>query len=59
MKTGLNRREFVWQASAGIGGLEGASCLGKLDAAALDRDPGEKRMMLLGLNALGRAHEMS
>lgn len=54
-----NRREFAWLVSSGVCGLA-ANALCTADAAeAADRDPTEKRLVLLGLNALARAHELS
>ncbi len=59
MHSNFNRREFTWAASAGIGALMAAPLTGAEKSAGLERDPAQKRMLLLGLNALARAHEMS
>ncbi len=59
MKPSTNRREFTWLVSSGVCGLMANSLPGAEASAAADRDPSEKKLVLLGLNALARAHEMS
>lgn len=59
MTTQINRREFAWKASSGLcglmaGGLPGAD---KIDAP--EHDPAAKRLVVLGLNGLARAHTMN
>lgn len=59
MKENLNRREFTWWTSSGVCGLlTGTLCDGG-HAVGQERDPSDKRLVLLGLNALARAHEMN
>ena len=55
----LSRREFASLSSAGFCGLLTNSLLQNGHAAGPESDPAEKRLMLLGLNALARAHEMN
>jgi hypothetical protein len=55
----VDRRGFAIQASAAVGGLAAGAVMGRGHAFAEDRDPQEKRLVLLGLNALARAHEMN
>jgi hypothetical protein len=55
----LNRREFAWQASSGVCGVMAGTFFGGHGAIGQERDPAEKRLVLLGLNALARAHEMN
>lgn len=59
MKANLNRREFTWLASSGVCGLFGAQALAASPKTGREHDPAEKRLVLLGLNALARAHELS
>ncbi len=63
MKPSLDRREFTWLASSGVCGLFAGAGFGtETEAAGKNReahDPAEMRMVLLGLNALARAHQMS
>ena len=58
MNNNLNRREFTWLASAGVGGLMAGPLSGAGPAGGREHDPAEKRLVLLGLNALARAHEL-
>jgi hypothetical protein len=58
MKENLNRRDFTWRTSSGVCGLLNGALLGSGRSADQERDPSEKRLVLLGLNALARAHEM-
>ncbi len=51
----IDRRGFAWQTSATIGGLLTA---GLQSVAARDRNPSNKPLVLLGVNALARAHEL-
>jgi hypothetical protein len=55
----VNRREFTWRTSAGVSGLLAGALPGTGHSAAPERDPAEKRLVLLGLNALARAHELN
>ncbi len=57
MNENLNRRDFTWQTSTGVCGLLAGPLVGNGQGADKDRDPSEKRLVLLGLNALARAHE--
>ncbi len=57
MKSIFNRREFVWQASAGVvGGLVAGALPGGGRSLGDEHDPETKRLVLLGLNAMARAH---
>ncbi len=53
----VNRREFTQLASVGVGGLIASSLVNSPASFAQDRDPSSQRLVLLGLNALARAHE--
>jgi hypothetical protein len=55
----LERREFTNLASAGLCGLLGRSDQGGPGISRPEVDPAQKRLVLLGLNALARAHELS
>ncbi len=55
----MERREFTHLASAGLFGLLGGEHLGGPNRVCRESDPAEKRLVLLGLNALARAHELS
>lgn len=55
----LSRRKFTALSSAGFCGLLTRSLIESGHAAEEQHDPAEKRLMLLGLNALARAHEMN
>lgn len=59
MKTSLNRRQFAWQASSGLCGLMAGSLLGADKTGTPERDPAAKRLIVLGLNGLARAHTMN
>ncbi len=59
MKETLKRREFTWLASSGVCGVFGASAFGAEPGELREQDPAEMRLVLLGLNALARAHELS
>lgn len=54
----LDRRGFAKRTSAAVGGLLTGTFLGSGHSAGQDRDMSDKRLVLLGLNALARAHEM-
>lgn len=59
MDTPIDRRDFGKQS---VGGLLASALLGNLPALADDQPappPHDKRLVLLGLNALARAHEMN
>lgn len=53
-----NRRDFAKRTSAAVGGLLTGTLLGGGLSAGHDRDASNKRQVLLGLNALARAHEL-
>lgn len=57
MKPRIDRRVFSRQASAAMGGLVAGTMLDSMCLTAQDRDPAEKRLVLLGLNALARASQ--
>jgi hypothetical protein len=59
MNAPLTRREFTSKTSLGVCSLVTATLLQAEGAPAPDLDPSEKRLVMLGLNALARAHEMS
>jgi hypothetical protein len=58
MDKNLDRRDFAKRTSAAVGGLLTGALLGGGRAAGRSRDMSEKRLVLLGLNALARAHEL-
>jgi hypothetical protein len=58
VKTLSSRREFSRLTTAGTFGVLSSSLLGPLPADAREHDPAEKRLVLLGLNALARAADM-
>jgi len=53
-----DRRSFVKHTSAAVGGLVAGSLLGGTRSAGEEPDAADKRLVLLGLNALARAHEL-
>jgi hypothetical protein len=61
MNENLNRREFTWLASSGVGALMTGPLSDSMSGAPAtggrEHDPAEKRLVMLGLNALARAHE--
>lgn len=57
MNNPLNRRDFAIRASAGVAGLMTGALLG--GRLTYGQDPASQRLVLLGLNALARAHEMN
>lgn len=57
MSNSIDRREFARRTSAAFGGLLAGTLVGRR-AGAREHDPSEKRLVLLGLNALARAHEL-
>ncbi len=59
MDKNLNRRSFAKRTSLAVGGLVTGSFLSTDRSAGQDRDRSDKRLVLLGLNALARAHEMN
>jgi hypothetical protein len=58
MNNNLNRRDFAKRTSAGVCGLLTGTLLGGGLEAGQDQDTPSKRLVLLGLNALARAHEL-
>lgn len=58
MKRRIDRRDFSVQLSAALGGLATGMMMQPGSATAQSRDPSEKRLVLLGLNALARSHEL-
>lgn len=54
-----NRREFVKLTSAAASGLLTAELLGGSDSAGEEGKMADQRLVLLGLNALARAHEFN
>ncbi len=69
MNPPINRRDFGIRSSTAIGGLAastaigstiiGSTIIGSRALLAQDRNPQEMRLVLLGLNALARAHQMN
>jgi hypothetical protein len=61
MEKHLSRRDFAKRTSAGVVGLMTGSLLGSAYAAEQekDKDIAEKRLVLLGLNALARAPDLN
>ena len=59
MDNHLNRRDFAKRTSAGVVGLVAGSVLGAAQAADPTQDTSDKRLALLGLNALARAPELN
>ena len=59
MKNKPNRRDFGQQASLAAGGLLAGTWLGATAEAGENQDLSDKRLVLLGLNALARAHEFN
>jgi hypothetical protein len=59
MDKNLDRRHFARRTSAALGGLLTGTFLGSGRPAGQDRDMSDKRLLLLGLNALARAHELN
>ena len=59
MDKNLDRRSFAKRTSVAVGGLVTGAFLRTGRSAGQDRDKSDKRLVLLGLNALARAHEMN
>ncbi len=59
MDTNLNRREFAKRTSTTASGLLAGALFGGGESAGQDRDVPDQRLLLLGLNALARAHELN
>jgi hypothetical protein len=57
MTQNIDRRDFTKQASAAVGGLLTGALLGSRRSLGQEREMADKRLLLLGLNALARAHE--
>ena len=58
MTKNLDRRDFEKRASLAVSGLLTGALLGSGHSAGQDPDMSDKRLVLLGLNALARAHEL-
>ena len=58
MDKNLDRRSFAKRTSLAAGGLLAGTLLGNDHAARGESDMSDKRLVLLGLNALARAHEL-
>ena len=58
MDNNLDRRGFAKRTSLAVSGMMTGASLGSDRAAAQDPDEADQRLLLLGLNALARAHEM-
>ena len=54
----IDRRKFAKQTSWTVGGLLAGAALGSDHAAGQGHEPPDQRLVLLGLNALARAHEL-
>jgi hypothetical protein len=54
-----SRRDFMKHTSATVGGLAMGGLLGGGDAVGQEADLSDQRLILLGLNALARAHELN
>lgn len=59
MEKNLDRRAFTWKTSSGLCGLLNGALVSTGRTADPEQDPSDKRLVLLGLNALARAHEMN
>ncbi len=59
MNNNLYRRDFAKHASASVGGLMAGAILGGASSSGKEPNDSDKRLVLLGLNALARAHEMN
>jgi hypothetical protein len=59
MNHNLNRRDFTKRTSAGVVGLFAGSIAGGATAVEPQPNPSDTRLVLLGLNALARAPELS
>ena len=59
MDSNIDRRDFTKRTSAAIGGLLAGAMLGSNCAAAEEQDKSNQRLVLLGLNALARAHTLN
>ena len=57
MDENLNRRDFTKSTSTAVGGLLAGAFLGNAPSSGGDRQMPDRRLVLLGLNALARAHE--
>lgn len=57
MNVGIDRREFARQTSLALSGLMAGPLLGTYGLADDEEEPADDRLLLLGLNALARAHQ--
>ena len=58
MGKNVDRRDFAKQTSAAVGGLLTGALLGSSHSAGQDVGLSDNRLVLLGLNALARAHAL-
>ena len=58
MNMNPDRRDFGKRTSAAVGGLLTGGFLGSGRSVGQDHDVSDERLVLLGLNALARAHEL-
>jgi len=58
MNKNLDRRDFAKRTSVAVGGLLTGALLGSRRTVGQDHDMSDKRLLLLGLHALARAHEL-
>jgi hypothetical protein len=57
MNQNLDRRDFTKQTSVAVGGMLTGALLGSRRSLGQEREMSDKRVLLLGLNALARTHE--
>ncbi len=57
MNKNLNRRDFTKQTSVAVGGMLTGALLGSRRSIGQEREMPDQRLLLLGLNALARAHQ--
>ncbi len=58
MDDNIDRRDFTKRTSSAFGGLLAGALFSGGNASGQDRDSSDNRLVLLGLNALARAHEL-
>lgn len=59
MSDDINRRDFAKQASVAMGGFAAGNAVGNVAVSGREHDPADRRLVLLGVNALARAHEQN